>query len=359
MGIYDRIKNAISPINTARASSAKRKMTFDIIDNKNFDKYINFDIGRGFLLHLKKKDFYLWQILANNKRKLTGLKGKEKAYLKKKQNTLFRLFNWYHARNSNYGTYVSASNCKKILKSSLGYNFLRILKKDYPVLHKGFMQKGYDGIQDNTKVFFAHLFNRYFKSGCNKIELGHQSEYIKKMVFWAKGEHIHIAKKENTKKSNKENKKVTDAKDKVYSKPVSVNENTDPDYLKLLLSSSSGYGFLAKLKTASPNLHNVYKQQNEPKLTNLKKFDKKAYRLLAGLYGRYLNSGKVPKTAYSTPQEEEQRIASFVRKNLKTPEDITKCIEKIEKLPPEEAFVAKKVLGNIFLKKSLMNKNPD
>ncbi|MFH1452487.1 MAG: hypothetical protein ABIH00_00725, partial [Armatimonadota bacterium] len=348
MDIFKHIHNSTKKA-VDKASSAKRKMSFDIIDDKNFDKYINLSIGTKFLTHLKKKDLTLWKIIANNQRKLKGLKGKESAYLKKKKNTLFKVFNEYHAKNSSYGTYVTTTNCSKILKSSLGYNFLRILKKDYPVLHKGFMQKGYDGIQDNTKVFFAHLFNRYFKSGCNKIELGHQSEYIKKMVFWAKGKHIQVAEKKDTKK-------------KVYAKPVNKNIDPvryDPDYLKLLLSSSSGYNFLQKLKVSCSKLHRVYIQQNEPKLTNLKKFDKKAYRLLAGLYGRYLNSGKVPKTAYRTPQEEEQRIASFVRKNLKTPEDITKCIEKIEKLPPEEAFVAKKVLGNIFLKKSLMNKNPD
>ncbi|MFH1454691.1 MAG: hypothetical protein ABIH00_12035, partial [Armatimonadota bacterium] len=344
MGLYDWLNNAVNLVKIVESSSAKREMTFDIIDERNFDKYINSDIGTKFLAYLKKKDLTLWKIIVDNQRKLKGIKGKEAAYLKNKKATLLKLFNEYHAKNSNYNSYVTVSNCPKILKSSLGYNFLRILKRDYPVLHKGFMQKGYDGIQDNTKVFFAHLFNRYFKSGCNKIELGHRSEYIKKMVFWAKGKHIHSAKK------------------KVYSKPV--NENTDPvrydpDYLNLLLSSSSGYNFLQKLKVSCSKLHRVYIQQNEPKLTNLKKFDKKAYGLLAGLYGRYLNSGKVPKTAYRTPQEEEQRISSFVRKNLKTPEDITKCIEKIEKLPAEDAFIAKKVFKDIFFKKSLMSKNPD
>ncbi|MFH1453621.1 MAG: hypothetical protein ABIH00_06545, partial [Armatimonadota bacterium] len=163
MGLYDRLKDSVNSVKITKSSSAKQKMTFNIIDERNFDKYINSGMGTKFLSSLKKKDFTLWKIIVDNQRKLKYLPKKEAEYLSKKKEALFRLFNEFHIKNSSYIMYANQHNMNKILCSSIGKDYLKALQSSgYSTLYGEYKEYGFRKMPKD-QVLFVHLFNEFVK----------------------------------------------------------------------------------------------------------------------------------------------------------------------------------------------------
>ncbi|MFH1454027.1 MAG: pitrilysin family protein, partial [Armatimonadota bacterium] len=191
MGIYDHLRN--NPVERIIKDSRTKKNPynkFSIIDERNFDKYINSDIGTKFLYYLKKKDFRLWQILANNQRRLKYLPREKADYLSKKKDALFSLFNEFHIKNTSYYMYANQQNMNKILCSSIGKDYLSTLQKaGYKGLYNLYKQYGFRKMPKD-QVLFVHLFNQFVRTfrdtGKKNIDLSNATAMVKKRARVAK-----------------------------------------------------------------------------------------------------------------------------------------------------------------------------